>query len=93
MYLVMELCQGGELNDMLKKKGNFKEQVGSSMFRRTCAAEQGSLSVIRACNVAYMACMHVHVCMSMHMCIAIYVLCIIYSYAHVHSYICSVHHI
>eukprot|EP00731_Ephydatia_muelleri_P029820 Em0021g343a len=26
MYLVMELCQGGELNDMLKKKGNFKEQ-------------------------------------------------------------------
>ena len=36
MYLVMELCQGGELNALLKKQGNFKEQVGKiSQLRNT----------------------------------------------------------
>ena len=37
MYLIMELCRGGELSDLLRKKGYFREQA--------CAALGGMITV------------------------------------------------
>ena len=38
MYLVMELCEGGELADMLKENKTFSEQDTKKMMQRLTSA-------------------------------------------------------
>ena len=51
MYLVMELCTGGELTARLKLRGYFKEPVYYSHCGVTLATTEGAVNGLR--NIVY----------------------------------------